>query len=74
MGFEIPIRSGVSVAKFEKPKNIKPRTFFPEAWVWSDIKTEWVTLDENYSLIVVVYIKVELLLTYCFFLLTIEEN
>ena len=49
LGFEIPIRSGVSVAKFEKPKNIKPRTFFPETWVWSDIKTEWVALDENYS-------------------------
>lgn len=30
-------------------KDKKPRTFFPETWIWNDIKTESVALDENYS-------------------------
>ena len=35
----------------EKPKGKKPRTFFPETWVWNSEKTESVDRNENYKFV-----------------------
>ena len=41
--------SGKSGGQSIKPKDKKPRTYFPETWVWNNKKTESVDRKQNYK-------------------------